>query len=84
MNYNGINSYIFVNGVEIYKFKSKYSEINAVSLCLGDVSKYVSVVNMKKAGLYGYLYNFLVDYDSIDIVNILDIHKKLMKKYDIR
>ena len=80
MNYIGINSYIFVNGVEIYKFKSKYSEINAVSLCLGDVSKYVSVVNMKKAGLYGYLYNFLVDYDSIDIVNILNIHKKLMKK----
>ena len=55
-----------------------------MSLCLGNVSKYVSVVNMKKAGLYGYLYNFLVDYDSIDIVNILDIHKRLMKKYDIR
>ena len=75
MNYNGINCYIIVNGVEIYKFKSKHSEINAVSLYLGNVSKYASVVNMKKAGLYGYLYNFLVDYDSIDVVNILDIHK---------
>ena len=43
-----MNSYIFVNGVEIYKLKSNYSEINAVSLFLGSVSKYDSVVNMKK------------------------------------
>ena len=62
-----MNSYIFVNGVEIYKFKSNYSETNAVSLFLGSVSKYDSVVNMKKAGLCGY--------DSIDVVYILDIHK---------
>ena len=40
---------------------------NAVSLFLGSVSKYDSVVNMKKAGLCGY--------DSIDVVYILDIHK---------
>ena len=75
MNYIGLSCYIIVNGVGIYKFKSKYSGINAVSLYLGNVSKYVAVVNMKKAGLYGYLYNVLVDYDSIDVVNILDIHK---------
>ena len=48
-----MNSYIFVNGVEIYKFKSSYSEVNAVSLFLGNVSKYDSVVNIKKAGLCG-------------------------------
>ena len=35
---------------------------------------------MKKTGLYGYVYDFLVDYDSIVVVNILDIHKYLMKK----
>ena len=29
---NGISSYIFVNGVEIYKFKAKDSEINAALL----------------------------------------------------
>ena len=28
LHYNGVNSYIFVNGVEIYKFKAKDSEIN--------------------------------------------------------
>ena len=34
----GVNSYVFVNGVEIYKFKAKYSEINAAPFCLGSVS----------------------------------------------
>ena len=41
------NSYIFVNGVAIYKFKSKDSEINAALLCLGNVTKDVSADNTK-------------------------------------
>ena len=36
---NGANSYLFVNGVEIYKFKAKDFEILATSLFLGNVSK---------------------------------------------
>ena len=39
---------------------------------------------MKKTGLYGYIYDFSVDYDSIDVDDILDIHKYLMKKRDIK
>ena len=46
---------MFVNGVEIYKFKAKDSEIYAASLCLGNVSKVFSVDNMKNTGLYGYV-----------------------------
>ena len=34
---------------------------------------------MKKTGLYGYVYDFSTDYDDIAIVDILDIHKYLMK-----
>ena len=34
-HYNGANSYLFVNGTEIYKFKAKVSEIVATPLCLG-------------------------------------------------
>ena len=30
---------------------------------------------MKKTGLDGYVYDFSVDYDSIDVDYILDIHK---------
>ena len=38
---------------------------------------------MKKAGLNGYVYDFSVDYDTITIDDILDIHKYLMKKNNI-
>ena len=37
--YNGANSYLFVNGTEIIKFKAKDSEIVATPLCLGNISK---------------------------------------------
>ena len=48
MHYNGANSYLFVNGTEIIKFKAKDSEILACSLCLGNISKDWSHNNMKK------------------------------------
>ena len=48
LNYNGTDSYLFVNGIEIHKFKAKDSEIVASPLCLGNVSKDWSVDNMKK------------------------------------
>ena len=32
LHYNGVNSYILVNGVEIYKFNAKDSETNAAPL----------------------------------------------------
>ena len=46
--YNGANSYLFVNGTEICKFKAKDSEIVASPLCLGNISKDLSTDNMKK------------------------------------
>ena len=55
LHYNGANSYLFVNGLEIYKFKAKDSEIVATPLCLGNISKEFSVDNMKKTGLNGCL-----------------------------
>ena len=45
---NGANSYLFVNGTEIYKFKAKDSGIAASPLCLRNISKDWSVDNMKK------------------------------------
>ena len=39
LHYNGANSYLFVNGTEIIKFKAKDSEIVATPLCLGNISK---------------------------------------------
>ena len=37
LHYNGANSYLFVNGKEIIKFKAKDSEIVASPLCLGNI-----------------------------------------------
>ena len=52
LHYNGANSYLFVNGAEIYKFKAKDSEIKGgTPLCLGNISKDWSTDNMKKLDL---------------------------------
>ena len=50
--------------VEIYKFKTNDSEINAASLCLGNVSKDFSADNMKEIRLSEYIYDCLVDCNS--------------------
>ena len=53
LHYNGANSYLFVNGTEIYKFKAKDSEIVASPLCLGNIFKDWLVNNLKKQVLMG-------------------------------
>ena len=55
LHYNGENSYLLVNGGEIIKFKAKDSETVATPLCLGNISKYRTVDNVKKTGLNGYI-----------------------------
>ena len=83
LHYSGTNSYLFVNGTEIYKFKAKDSEIVATPLCLGNISKDWSVDNMKKTGFNGYVYDFSIEYDAITVDHILDIDKYLMKKNNV-
>ena len=43
-------------------------------LCLGKISKNVSVDKIKKTGFYGYVYDFSADYDAIAGDDILHIH----------
>ena len=63
-----------VNGIEIYKFKAKDSEILASALCLKNISKDWSTDNMKKkTGFNGYVQDFSVDYDATDVDDIKDI-----------
>lgn len=52
-------------------------------MCLGKISKYLTVDNIKNTELYEYVYHFSVDYDNINKRDILNIYKYLMKKYDI-
>ena len=80
LHYNGANSYLFVNGTEIHKFKAKDSKIVPSPLCLGNISKDWSVDNMKKNGFTDYVYDFSADYNAIADDDTKDIHNYLMKR----
>ena len=80
---NEANIYLFVNRKEIHKFEAKGSEIAATPLCLENISKDLTVENMKTIGLNGYIYDFSVDYNAIAVDDILDVQNYLMTKNDI-
>ena len=84
LHYNSDSSYLFVNGKQIVNFKAKDSETVPYPLCLGNVSKDFSPLNTTNTGLYGYIYDFSVNYEAIANDKILDIHKYLMKKNNIK
>ena len=51
---------------------------------LGNISAYFSAKNKKKARLNGCVYEFSIDYRAFDTFDIIDIHKYLMKKRNIK
>ena len=70
--------------MKIYQFKAKDSEIEKYPLSLGNISKDFSVDRMKKTGLNGCAYDFSVHYNTIATNNVIDNHKYLMKKHNIK
>lgn len=74
LNYNTANSFLYENGIQIYHFKAKDSEIKPYPLCVGNISKYFTIDNMKKTGLREYVYDFYVDYNTTDFSDIIDIN----------
>ena len=83
LHYNGSNSFLFVNATKMYQFKAKDSDIKKYPLCLGNISKDLQLISWIKI-LNGYVHEFSVDCNIIDTSNIIDIHKYLMKKHDIK
>ena len=49
-------------------------------ICLGNISKDLSVDNMKKTGFTGYVYDFSVNFKTIAVDDIKNIYKYLMGK----
>ena len=82
LHYNGDNSYLFVNGKQVNKFKSKNSKLMKYPMCLG-LSKDYDNNNHKDTGLYGNVYDFIVDYSAITNDKIVDIHNYLWKKNNV-
>ena len=58
MHYNGNNSYLFVNGKEVTKFKASNSELIKYPMWLGGLSKDYDTNSRKNTGLYGNVYDF--------------------------
>ena len=81
-HYNGDDSYLFINSKKVLKFKAKKQSV-LEKLSLGNISADFNQADRKSTGLYGYIYDFSVDYSSISNDKICDIHTYLMKKNDI-
>ena len=82
--YNSDNSYLFVNGKEIYKFKASNKNVNFPSqFCLGSLSNKFDYVDSEEVSFKGNVYDFSVDYSAIDKSNISNIHKNLVMKNSI-
>ena len=84
MHYHWANSYLSVNGTKIIKFEAKDFEIVAYPLCLGNISKDISLDYVKTTELNKCVYNFSVNYDAFSVDDILEMHKYLMEKHDIK
>ena len=85
LRYNAGNSYLFVNGKEILIFKADNKNVNFLTqFCLGIMSNGFSATESREVSLNGNVFDFLVDYNSIDKSDKLNIQKYLMAKNNIK
>ena len=84
LHYNGNNSYLFVNGRQELKFKCKTDQLVKEKSCIGNLSDQWTTSESEKTGLYGNIYDFVVDYEQIvGVKAIYDMHRYLMTKHNI-
>ena len=62
---NGEDSYLFVNGRQELKFKAKTDQLVKEKLCIGNLSDQWTTSESEKTGVYGKIYDFVVDYEQI-------------------
>ena len=85
LHYNAVNSYLLVNGKEFFEFKADNKNVNfPTQFCLGSVSNRFSATESIEVSLNGNVNDFSFDYNSIDKSDILNIHKYLMTKNNIK
>ena len=84
LHYNSNDSYLFVNGRQELKFKAKMYQLVKAKLCIGNLSDQGTTTESEKTGLYGNIYDFVIDYEEILLLkNIYDMHRYLMIKHNI-
>ena len=85
LHYNGDNNYLFVNGRQELKFKCKTDQLVKEKLSIGNLSDQWTTSESEKTGLYGSIYDFVVDYEQIvGVKTIYDMHGYLMTKHNIK
>ena len=81
LHYNGDDGYLFVNVGQELKFKCKTDQLVKEKLCIGNLSDQWTTSESEKTGVYGKIYDFVVDYEQIvGVKAIYDMHKYLMTK----
>ena len=83
LHYNGDNSYLFANARQELKFKAKDDQMINEKLCIGNLSREWTKSESEKTGLYGNIYDFVVDYRAINGLPTYDMHRYLMTKHNI-
>ena len=84
LHYNGDDSYLFVNGRKELKFKCQTDQLVKEKLCIGYLSDQWTTSESEKAGLYGKIYDFVVDYEHVaGTTKILDMHRYSITKHSI-
>ena len=82
LHYNG--DYLFVNGKQELKFKARTDQLVKEKLCIGNLSDQWTTSESEKTGLYGNIYDFVVDNEQIlGVKTIYDMHSYLIIKHDI-
>ena len=74
---------MFVNGKEIFKFKVDNKNNFPTQFFLASISNRFSAIESTEVSLNGNVYDFSVDYSSIDKSDISNIRKYLMPKNNI-
>ena len=83
--YNADNSYLLFNGKEIFEFQTANKNVNfPIQFCLGSISNGFSATESSEVSLNGDVFDFSVDYNSIDKSDMLNIHEYLMTKNIIK
>ena len=85
VHYNSDESYLFVNGRQELKFKCKTDQLVKEKLCIGNLSDQWTASKSEKTGLYGNIYDFVLDYEQIVGVGpIYEFYRYLMIKHNIK
>ena len=85
LHYNADHSYLLVKRKKNFKFKTDNKNVNfPIQVCLRSIFNGFSAIDSRKVSLNGNVYDFSVDYNSIDKSDILNIYKYLMAKNNIK